>query len=354
MTRLAPAAEIHAQYALIKPLPDDQIDSLVELHETLLDGAAAHHHLGWRPAGGENLKYRFPLDRERLRHFADYAYGGLGFELENDFLSTVPTKEDPAPQIVKNPQAIYEARQKIFQWLDIETKLARHRFQSYEVEWAALLHEPADIGGVFLDLASANPPIRISNQTVRVSWRAPMLATWLGRAPDTLLEIGGGHGKFVRDCAVMMPATKLYLTDLPFNLIVQARYLAEYFGDGVNLCLLDEHRVDPDARINLVAPWLLDRIPGPIDTLANFLSFQHMDAANLAWYGDAIEALGVRHVFHINRSTKREGYDFGVDEYPFRAAFDIVQRTESPLGKVRHSEGTEADVSAVLELLTRT
>jgi|GEM_PF-1739514 len=353
MTRLAKAEEIHAKYRTLSVPSDGQLDELVGLHETLLDAAAANHHLGWRPAGGENLKYHYPIDRERLRHFADFAYGGLGFEIRNDFLATAATPKDPAPKVAKTPAAELEARKQILHWLDIESRIARHRFEAYEVEWAALLHEPADIGGIYHTLASASPPIRVSNQTVRVSWRAPTLAAWLGRAPDSVLEIGGGHGKFVRDCALMMPETRLYLTDLPFNLIVQARYLAEYFGDAVNLCLLDDHVVDPEARITVIAPWRLAEIPGPVDVVANFLSFQHMDGDNLAWYGAAMERLRAGHLFHINRSSKRDGYDFGADEYPFRGAFEIAQRSESPLGKAWFTDGTETEVSAVLELLVR-
>lgn len=353
MARLAAAGEIHAQYAHLSPPSDSRLDDLVAMHDALLEEAAAHHHLGWRPAGGENHKYRFLLDRERLRHFADYAYGGIGFEVGNDFLSTRPTAEDLAPKIVKEQATLVEARRAILQWIKTETTAARGRFPEHEVQWAALLHEPADMGGVYLDLESASPPIRVSNQSLRVGWRAPRLASLLGRAPTSLLEIGGGHGKFVRDCALLMPDTRLFLTDLPFNLIIQARYLGEYFGDEVNLCLLPEHDVNPDSRINLVVPWRLDRIPGPIDTATNFLSFQHMDKGNLTWYGDAMDTLEVGHLFHFNRATKRDPHDFAADDYPFRAAYRSSHRELSAFGKVHRTDGTVIDVDGLLELLTR-
>lgn len=353
MPDLATADEIHKGYATLQPLSDSRIDTLVAMHEALLDEAAAHHHLGWRPAGGENKKYQFALDRDRLRRFADFAYGGIGFEMSNDFLRTKPTREDPAPEIEKDPEAVREAQRSILDWIRTETANARFHFERYETAWAALLNEPAGIGGVYLDLPSATPPIRVSSQSARVSWRAPRLATALGRAPDSILEIGGGHGKFIRDCALFMPDTRLFLTDLPFNLIVQARYLEEYFGERVNLCLLSDQDVDPQARINLVAPWRLDRIPGPIDVAANFLSFQHMDAGNLDWYGDALEALEVGHVFHLNRLTKRDPHDFAADDYPFRARFQSVLRSVSPLGTLRAPDGTLSDIEGVLELLSR-
>lgn len=353
MTRLAGAGEIHAAYARLDPPTDERLDALLDLHDALLREAAAHHHLGWRPAGGENNKYKFALDRDRLRRFADFAYGGIGFEVANDFLGSRPTAEDLAPEIVKTPEAVHEARQRTLNWLQTETVNARGHFERYETEWAALLHEPAGIGGVYLDLSSASPPIRVSNQSVRVSWRAPRLAAELGRPPASLLEIGGGHGKFIRDCALLMPEARLFLTDLPFNLIVQARYLEEYFGDAVHLCLLPNQDVDPEARINLVAPWRLDHIPGPIDVTANFLSFQHMDAGNLAYYGDALQALEVGHVFHLNRLTARDPHDFGADDYPFRARFDTVLRSVAPLGTLQKSDGGITEVDGVLELLAR-
>lgn len=354
MINLATAAEIHACYRRLAPLSDARLDALITLHDALLDEAAAHHHLGWRPAGGEALKYTFVLDRERLRHFANFAYGGIGFERQNDFLNTQPTPEDPAPRIFAEGDTLTQARRQILQWIRFEVTNARHQFPAYETEWAALLHEPADMGGVYLDLKSATPPIRASNHSARVSRRAPMLAALFGGAPVSLLEIGGGHGKFLRDCALLMPKTRLFLTDLPFNLIVQARYLGEYFGDEVNLCLLPDQDVNPDARINLVAPWRLDRIPGPVELVANFLSFQHMDAGNLAWYGAAIQALDVGHIFHLNRMTKRDPYDFAADDYPFRGGFRAVHRTVAPTGTLRRADGSETSLDVVLELLSRT
>lgn len=352
MPVFATAGEIHAGYKRLNPPSDARIDALVDMHEALLDEAAAHHHLGWRPAGGENNKYHFTLDRDRLRRFADFAYGGIGFEVSNDFLQTAPTLDDLAPEIEKDPEIVREAQRSILDWIKVETVNARMNFADKEIEWAALLNEPARIGGVYLDILSATPPIRVSNQSARVSWRAPRLATALGRAPTSLLEIGGGHGKFVRDCALFMPETRLFLTDLPFNLIIQARYLEEYFGDSVNLCLLADQDVNPQARINLVAPWRLDRIPGPIDVAANFLSFQHMDADNLAWYGAAIEALGIGSIFHLNRLTTRDPHDLAADDYPFRGRFHSSLRVVSPLGKLKRPDGAQADIEGVLELLT--
>lgn len=354
MTRLAGAGEIHAGYARLDPPTDERLDALVDMHDALLTEAAAQHHLGWRPAGGENNKYRFALDRDRLRRFADFAYGGIGFEVGNDFLATKPTAEDLAPEIVKAPEAVHEALQRTLHWVKTETVNARVNFERYETEWAALIHEPAGIGGVYLDLNSATPPIRVSSQSVRVSWRAPRLAAELGRAPASVLEIGGGHGKFIRDCGLFMPDARLFLTDLPFNLIVQARYLEEYFGDAVNLCLLPDQDVDPQARINLVAPWRLDRIPGPIDVAANFLSFQHMDAGNLAYYGDALTALDTGHLFHFNRVTRRDPHDFGADDYPFRADYRSLLRNVYPIGKLLSPDGTSTDLEGVIELLSRT
>jgi putative sugar O-methyltransferase len=341
MAVLANARQIHESYGRLVAPNNDALDALVILHERLLEEAAAHHDLGWRPA------------RARLHRFADYAYGGIGFEVDNDFLGTVPSPTDPAPLIVKAPAAVHTARQQIVEWINVETRNVRGRSQGLEIEWAALLHEPADIGGVFLDIASATPPIRVSNQSTRVSWRAPALATWLDQAPASVLEIGGGHGRFLRDCALLMPETRLFLTDLPFNLIVQARYLREYFGDAVNLCLVEGQDVNPNARINLVAPWRLDRIAGPVEVAANFLSFQHMDQANLEWYGAAIETLAVEHLFHFNRAGNRDPHDFGADDYPFRAGFRIARREEGLLGQRTMADGSLVEIRSVLELLSR-
>ncbi len=353
MTTIASAADIHQAYRRRESLGPERLETLVAMHDQLMEAAAAHIDLGWRPAGGENLKWRYPLDADRLRRFADFAYGGLGFEFKNDFLDTKPTDDDPAPEVQKTEQLVLTARRRILNSIDVGATEARVLFADLEIQWAALLHEPLEIGGVFLDLVSASPPIRVTNQTTRVSNRAPLLAAWLGRAPTSVLEIGGGHGRFLRDCALLFPQARLVLTDLPFNLIVQARYLEEYFGGAVNLCLVDGQAFDPDARINLVAPWRLNEITVETELIANFLSFQHMDAVNLAWYGDAMDALAVRYLFPQNRSVGRDSFDFGVDDYPFRAKFTALYRESTPWATVVQPDGRRKPVDIVRELAVR-
>ena len=353
MTALASADSIHGSYRRCRPLDPPALDRLVDLYAQILDEASAHLELGWRPAGGEIMKLRYPLDRERMHHFADFAYGGIGFEVGNDFLGAQPTAENPAPRIVKTEPAVSNARRDTLQRIQLGTREARGRFPDLELQWAALLHEAADIGGDYLELESATPPIRVSNQAARVSARAPTLAAWLGRAPRSLMEIGGGHGRFLRDCALLFPDARLILTDLPFNLIVEARYLAEYFGDGVNLCLVDGQSFDADARINLVSPWRLDRIDAPVEAVANFLSFQHMDAANLNWYGAAIDRLKIQHLFHQNRTTGRDGFDMGAEDYPFRAAFTSRYRETIPWGEILHPDGSRTPIDVLFELADR-
>lgn len=353
MARIASPEDIHAAYGQRRPPSDERLDALVALHAELLAEAENLRYLGWGPAGGEAIKWTYPLDRERLRRFADYAYGGIGFETGTDHLGVKPEDAWSAPPIVKTPSAVLQAQKRTLGWIEMAVKEARADFPAHEIHWAALLHEPADIGGVFYELNTATPPVRVSYQAARVSFRAPKLATWFDGAPDTLMEIGGGHGRLARDCALLMPDTRLILTDLPFNLVVQARYLEEYFGDAVNLCLLKDQAFDPTARINLVAPWRLDQIPEPVEMAVNFLSFQHMNAANLDWYGAAMERLGVQHLYHQNRVGKRDSHDFGAADYPFLKAFDCVRREVTPFGTIVRPDGSQEPVEVVLELASR-
>jgi hypothetical protein len=143
--------------------------------------------------------------------------------------------------------------------------------------------------------------IQISMHTVRVADRAIGLVRQMGEIPATVLEIGGGHGRFVRDIGKLGQKTRIYYVDLVFNLALAARCLTKVFPGEVKLAWDDAQPVPDDGRIVLVPPWRIAEIPVAPDVCCNFLSFQHMEAGNLRYYGDALVQIGCGRIFHRNR-----------------------------------------------------
>jgi hypothetical protein len=341
MPEIASSADILSELGSIRPLPNASIDHLVNLRARLFEDASANGRLGWRATGGEVNKSNIELGRDQLRWFAGHTFGGIGLEYSLDFLmdpDAVPALGAPF-EIPRDRINLY--REAVKALLIHETDRIRRWAPELETQWHALMQEPAAIGGLRLQPSGSTFEHPISHHSIRVAFRAPTLLSWNDRTPQRLIEIGGGHGRFIRDCAVMLPNCRFVLTDLPLNMLISARYLAEYFGRDLNLCFLPNHRFKPEARINIVAPWRLEEIDVPVDTACNFLSFQHMDATNLDYYGAALRRMGVDRLFQINRDTTRDAHDLAINDYPFADEFETLREDIANATDIRAAGSAE-------------
>ena len=326
MIATASRDDILDHFGNVRPLAMSAVRGLASARSELFDEAERHGNLGWRAIGGETMKSGIELTRGQLQSFAGHCFGGIGLEFEFDFQMRADEVLPMGAPFTPPRDRDSAFRAAIKSRLISETERLRRWAPEMEPQWGALLQEAAAIGGLGLKLNNPSFPFQITHHGIRVAFRAPTLAAWIDRPPRRLLEIGGGHGRFMRDVALLLPETKFVLTDLPLNMLFSARYLTEYFGDAVNLCILPGDRFEPEARINIVAPWRLDEIDVPLDTACNFLSFQHMDAVNLSYYGDFMRRVGVDRLFQINRDIAREGHDLGIDAYPFASEFEAVRK----------------------------
>ena len=353
--RIASQTEILDAFRAVRPLSTSTLESLCQMHVTLASKAQNWMSLGWRPRGGEIRKSLHVLNPNNLRSFAGHTFGGIGFEGPYDFMLDPQIPMPFAEPVESTDERLRMYKSRCTAWAKLKLGQVRDLAPELEDHWMALIQEACSIGGPQAHLKSEICPFPITHHGIRVGYRAPVLASWINRPISRLMEIGGGHGRFIRDAAVLMPDTKLILTDLPFNLIVSARYLMENLGDQVNLCILPEQRFDPDSRINIVAPWRLDDISVPVDTTCNFLSFQHMDEVSLNWYGDSMRKLGVQSLFQVNRDAVRDPYDMPIDEYPFAADFQTQSRQVVEKASIRNPDmpGYSADVNIVLALAHR-
>jgi putative sugar O-methyltransferase len=288
------------------------------------------------------------LNEDVIERFGTYAIGGIGFEAGID-IPKFDTDPDGTPSALRNDEEFdrqYFAKLKglisrVWEFLKASDLLPEEiRFE--------LIKDDMIYGGRTGKATIKDTKIMVSQHSVRVARRAVRLRQALGRWPSTLLEIGGGHGRFIRDVAICSPQTKLFYCDLPFNMALAASYLGRKFPEQVNLVWSLEDRVDPEKKINIIAPWRLMDLPEGVEVCCNFLSFQHMSHENLTYYAEILNARGVGAVYHQNRTLKLRPGEIDMTDYPFhrwyRVASDVV---------VGHVRGTDTPTNTITAQLLR-
>ena len=303
---------------------------LLDRYPALLADAERHRGLGWDPAGGEVRKLTFRPTIEAVDRFADHLFGGVGFD-GRDF-AVAPSEFGLANVGVRRPEILGVARKRHRRLFDAQIQVEQrwltaecpHRLD----DWISLVEESDDFGGIRLPLTLGRHRVYSTYHALRIARRAIVVSELMRDRPvRTLVEIGGGHGRTTRDLVWMLGAGTAFYVDLPLNLLLAARFLGHFFPDRVNL-VWAEGDTAVEGCINIVAPWLVDRIEVPIDLLVNFLSFQHMTADTLRFYGERLIEPRVGALYHHNRDRPREAFDLGLDDYPFRTAFKVATRRE--------------------------
>ena len=123
---------------------------------------------------------------------------------------------------------------------------------------------------------------------------------------SSILEIGGGFGGLMGRLGLRHPDKKLFLIELPRATVLAHYYLKTKLGD-VSLHF-DSSAAPKETRINVLFPWLLKQLKRPIDLVINTVSFQHMNAANHAFYFENLRRLNVPRIFSMNRiETYKKG-----------------------------------------------
>jgi putative sugar O-methyltransferase len=312
---------------------------LIERYSALCAAADRHADLGWRSSREDGQKRRFALTAEIVDRFADYVFGGIGFEVQNDFFGTMPSTEGV---ILRRPEPTAAQRDEHLKKLSANFKAVWSSFNAARVppsRWLPIITADNVVGGLLLTLTVNGQQILVSAHTLRVAARVFTMRAAFGTVPTSVLEIGGGHGRFVRDVLKLAPETRITYCDLPFNLLLAARYLSRVFPGEVHLAW-DDAPIPDTARITVVPPWRLTEIPYPIDVCCNFLSFQHMQADNLAFYGAALQKLGVASIYHMNRLTAYHSGEVALDDYPFRTAYETVfRRSLGATSMIQWSDG---------------
>lgn len=312
---------------------DPFIGVLLERYGDLLADCERYRDLGWYPIGGEVYKFNYVPTADAVDRFADYLFGGIGFEAPDFWVPLdafgIDVYGRRRPDISDTEFTRYEGMVSgaAARFCQAVADAYPHRFSDY----LALISEPHDFGGLRAELTINQTKVLTSRHAVQVGRRGIDICERLGTegpTVKTLVEIGGGHGRTTRDLIHLLDVDTAFYVDLPLNMILAARFLQHFFGDRVNVVWNEEDRI-VTGGINIVAPWLTRRIPGSVDLLVNFLSFQHMSMPALRYYGETLIDSKVRFLFHENREQPVRRNEVGIADYPFRRHFERTHWRET-------------------------
>jgi hypothetical protein len=166
--------------------------------------------------------------------------------------------------------------------------------------------QPFGADRVALKIEGEKLPISIysASKASRIMYATAFYRTHAAMPMRTVLELGGGFGRSLRDCLAINPIETAYYVDLPFNIALAATYLEACFPGRVNL-VWDAQDEIILGKINILVPWLIDKINEPIDLMINFSSFHHMPQVVMNHYFDTLICPKVKYLYHENRMQPR-------------------------------------------------
>ena len=241
---------------------------------------------------------------------------------QDDLKSILNLNMNRAEAVLKSLQGVVSNRGYSKEFLDV--------FQENMVD-------TPDNGGVFCTIKVLEREIFTSGFAIRTAHRGAIAAELYTREnaapPRAVMELGGGFGKSLADLIRIFPAATALYVDLPVNMAVAAHYFDGRFPGRVNLVWRDTDAVRV-GMINVVAPWLIDKIDLQIDLMINFLSMHHMPQRTMDFYFARLIAPKVRFFYHENRLVPRsahEGEGF-LEKTPKRTEMDIRHSVQIPWG----------------------
>jgi hypothetical protein len=163
--------------------------------------------------------------------------------------------------------------------------------------------------------------IHVTEAQLRYLYYRRQIQSLVGESFASVLEIGGGHGGLAAELLQHLPIGKYFIVELPEALPLAYFYLRACFDCPIQVLYRAEDVVDPAARIVILAPWKLQELGGEVDLLINTMSFQHMMPESLEFYLRQTDRLKAKHLYMVNRDTKRDPTDLIISEYPIPGAY---------------------------------
>jgi len=282
------------------------------------------------PAHGHEKTKFVEISARVLEHFRNYNIPGIGLEAIDLVAHTTPPDLEPFQRI---PRTGVDGSQSTKTFLEERVKdwiglLGGLKSQDELDAFILAMPDDCDVGG-FQGTVSVNRRLLIvSLFSIRMAARLVRVvraARHLPKRPRTILELGGGFGRSLADMVRWFEVETAYLVDLPLNQVVSAHFLQAVFPGRVNL-VWRENDTAMTGKINLVCPWLLHKIEGPIDLMTNFLSFHHMQDRTLTFYHENLVKDRVAHLYHENRLQPRDRVEGRLETHRIRTSLDLLEQ----------------------------
>ncbi|MDF1794103.1 MAG: putative sugar O-methyltransferase [Thalassobaculaceae bacterium] len=329
-------------------------EELLDRYARLCEAADRHGDEGWRSAHEDGIKRALTITADQLDRFASMAIGGIGFEPVVDYQGFMPVLSGPVEPIPRfTPEQAKAYAEAIRNNLERLKLMLEQEPSIRPAAWLKTARFDGVVGGASVTATLFGETLALSMHTLRVSLRAFRMRNMLGHIPRAVLEIGGGHGRFVRDVLMLAPGVRAVYCDLTFNLLLAARYLTRMFGADVHLAWDDDEPIPVDAKIVLLPPWRLRDIPFPVEACCNFLSFHHMENRNVRYYSDRLSELDVAAIFHYNRLQPLHERESTLADGAFGPEWRSVVRVVRSSSRVHMTSGATREVQTFEELLVR-
>jgi hypothetical protein len=256
----------------------------------------------------ERFKFKATLSAEILSSFRGRRYGGIGLD-PNDFMISHEDWVRTESEAFVNPRAIDANYDENLRWHVFHfIKKLIEKAQSFPiVDKRNLLklivdEQPFGADRVALKIEGKKLPVSVfsARMALRTMHATAYYQTHASTPMKTVLELGGGFGRCLRDCLSINSIETAYYVDLPLNVGLAATYLEACFPGRVNL-VWDAQDEIILGKINILVPWLIDKINEPTDLMINFLSLQHMPQVTMNHYFDTLISPKVKFLYHENR-----------------------------------------------------
>jgi hypothetical protein len=189
-------------------------------------------------SGGKVQKFEYRPTLEAIDWFGDHLFGGIGFE-GRDFAvdkrvfglhRTGVRRPVTSAEDLRRHEAEFE-RHLRDEYHNLKSEHP-HRID----DWVELIADVYDFGGISVDLCVDRRRVKTSFHSIRVGRRAIVGSELMrGRRVRTMVEIGGGHGRSLRDFVWTFGVETAFYVDLPLNMLLTARFLGHFFPNRLNL-----------------------------------------------------------------------------------------------------------------------
>lgn len=260
----------------------------------------------------ERYKFRAQLSADILGSFRGRRYGGFGTRGYHFAISEENWRQLEEGAVV-NPRATVhnfneKLRRSVFYFIKelIDKAQDFPNFDKRDLLKLIVDEQPFGAEIPTIKFRDEELPVSIysASKASRAMYATAFYRTHAAMPMKTVLELGGGFGRSLRDCLSINPIETAYYVDLPFNLTLAATYLEACFPGRVNL-VWDAQDEIILGKINVLVPWYIDKIEKPIDLMMNFSSFHHMPQVTMNHYFDTLISPKVKYLYHENRMQPR-------------------------------------------------